>query len=86
MVLVPELFGCDMNVSLATLEYLFVADLQFRQQFLLLHLNAIFSLVGKIALIHLETPEIEKGLHNVYKDSCIGKNPLRKHFTVDLPC
>jgi hypothetical protein len=55
-----------LQVNLQHTEYLFVADLQFRQQFLLLHLNAIFSLVGKIALIHLETPEIEKGLHTTF--------------------
>jgi hypothetical protein len=32
-------------------------------------LNAIFSLVTKIALIHFETPEIVKMLRNVYKGS-----------------
>jgi hypothetical protein len=32
----------------------------------LLPQNAIFSLAVKIALIHFETPEIAKMLHNVY--------------------
>jgi hypothetical protein len=35
--------------------------------------NAIFALAAKIAVIHFETPEIGKMLHNVYKGSCIGK-------------
>jgi hypothetical protein len=63
---------------------LFVAGFQFCEEFLLLQLifSFIFSLVAKIALIHFETPEIAKMLHNVYKGSWIGKYPLRKPFTV----
>jgi hypothetical protein len=44
------------------------------------------SVVAKLALIYFGTREIVKMLHNVYKGSCIGKYPLRKPFTVDLPC
>jgi hypothetical protein len=46
----------------------------------------MFSLAAKIALICFETPEIAKMLHNVYRNSCIGKYLLRKAFTVDWPC
>jgi hypothetical protein len=45
----------------------FVAGFQFREEFLLLELNAVFLLATKIALIHFKTPEIAKMLHNVYK-------------------
>jgi hypothetical protein len=47
--------------------------------------STIFSLAAKIALIHFETPEIAKMLHNIYKGLCIGKYHLRTPFTVDLP-
>jgi hypothetical protein len=49
----------------------------FLKKFFFCNLNAIFSLAAKIALIHFETPEIAKMLHNVYKGSCIGKYSLR---------
>jgi hypothetical protein len=35
---------------------------------------------AKIMLIHLETPEIAKMLHNVYKGSCIGKYAFEETF------
>jgi hypothetical protein len=35
--------------------------------------NAILSLTAKIAVIHFETREIAKMLHNVYKGSWVGK-------------
>jgi hypothetical protein len=34
-----------------------VADFQFSEEFLLLQLNAIFSLAAKIVVTHLEAPE-----------------------------
>jgi hypothetical protein len=53
-------------------EYLFVASFQFREE-----LNAVFLLAAKTTLIqakttliHFESAEIAKMLHNVYKGSC----------------
>jgi hypothetical protein len=68
--------------DLQNVEYLFVAGFQFREEFVRMQLKCDL-LVG--ALIYFATPEIAKMLHNVYK-SCIGNYPLRKPFTVDLPC
>jgi hypothetical protein len=77
-----DILNSQTESDLQDVEYLLVAGFQFREEFLLLHLKRVFSLV----VIHFETPEIAKMLHNVYKGSCIGKYPLRKPFTADLPC
>jgi hypothetical protein len=68
--------------DLQNVEYLFVAGFQFREEFVRMQLKCDL-LVG--ALIYFAKPEIAKMLHNVYK-SCVGNYPLRKPFTVDLPC
>ncbi|KAJ3629260.1 hypothetical protein MTP99_013662 [Tenebrio molitor] len=67
-------------------EHLFVAGFQFREEFLLQQLKCDLLVGGQDRAFSFRTPEIAKMLHNVYKGSCIGKYPLRKSFTVDLPC
>jgi hypothetical protein len=61
-----------------------VTLLDFARNVFFCNQNAIFSLAVKITLIQIETTEITKMLHNVYKGSCIGKYPLRQPLTVDL--
>jgi hypothetical protein len=56
--------------------------LGFREECLLLQLKCELLVV----VAKMETSEVAKMLHNVYKGLCIGKYPLRQLFTVDLSC
>jgi hypothetical protein len=57
---------------------------QFYEEFLLLQLKCDLLVGSQDALIYLETPEIAKMLHNVYKDSCIGNYLYHSRFGLNV--